>query len=58
MAIVSYAFWQRQFGGARDVVGRTMRFNDEPWQIVGVMPCHFTYPLGGIRQTAARPSRL
>ena len=52
VAIVSYAFWQRQFGGARDVVGRTMRFNDEPWQIVGVMPRHFTYPLGGIRQTA------
>jgi hypothetical protein len=47
VAILSYAFWQRQFGGARDVVGRTMRFNDEPWQIVGVMPRHFTYPLGG-----------
>ena len=52
VAILSYAFWQRQFGGARDVVGRTMQFNDEPWQIVGVMPRHFTYPLGGIRQTA------
>ncbi len=50
VAILSYAFWQRRFGGAPDVVGRTMRFNDEPWQIVGVMPRHFTYPLGGIRQ--------
>jgi len=46
VAILSYAFWQRQFAGAPDVVGRTMRFNDEPWQIVGVMPRHFTYPLG------------
>ncbi len=52
VAIVSYAFWQRQFGGAPDVVGRTIKFNDELWQIVGVMPRHFTYPLGGIRQTA------
>jgi len=51
VAILSYAFWQRQFGGAHDVVGRTIKFNDEPWQIVGVMPRHFTYPLGGIRQT-------
>jgi predicted permease len=50
VAILSYAFWQRQFGGAPDVVGRTIKFNDEPWQIVGVMPRHFTYPLGGIRQ--------
>jgi predicted permease len=51
VAILSYAFWQRQFGGAHDVVGRTIQFNDEPWQIVGVMPRHFTYPLGGIRET-------
>ena len=45
VAILSYAFWQRQFGGAHDVVGRTIQFNDQPWQIVGVMPRHFTYPL-------------
>ena len=23
----------------------------EPWQIVGVMPRHFTYPLGRVRET-------
>jgi predicted permease len=51
VAILSYALWQRQFGGAPDVVGRTMQFNDARWQIVGVMPRHFTYPLGGIRET-------
>src|SRR5512140_3510632 len=51
VAILSYALWQRQFGGAPDVVGRIMRFNDAPWQIVGVMPRHFTYPLGGVRET-------
>jgi predicted permease len=51
VAILSYALWQRQFGGAHDVIGRTMRFNDEPWQIVGVMPRHFTYPLGGVSET-------
>jgi putative ABC transport system permease protein len=60
VAILSYALWQRQFGGAPDVVGRIMRFNDEPCrrpdaacerQIIGVMPRHFTYPLGGVRET-------
>jgi putative ABC transport system permease protein len=51
VAILGYAFWHRQFGGAPDVVGRTMRFNDQSWQIVGVMPRHFTYPLDGDRET-------
>jgi len=51
VAILSYAFWQRQFGGADNVVGRTMQFNDARWQVVGVMPRHFTYPLGGARET-------
>ena len=53
VAILSYAFWQRQFGGARDVVGRKVQFNDRPWEIVGVMPRFFTYPLGGDRETDA-----
>ena len=61
VAILSYGLWQRQFAGAPDAVGRTiqiMTFNRltggssyEPWQIVGVMPRHFTYPLGRVRET-------
>jgi len=39
--VLSYGFWQQQFGGARDVIGTTVRLNGEPHEIVGVMPNGF-----------------
>jgi len=36
--ILSYGFWQRRFGGATDIVGRSVRVNSFPYTVVGVMP--------------------
>ncbi len=38
VAVISYGFWQRQFGGAPDVIGRTQNIERVPFTIVGVMP--------------------
>lgn len=35
--VVSHRFWMDQLGGAEDVVGRVLRIDDEPWEVVGVM---------------------
>ncbi len=43
-AILSYAFWQRAFGGDRSVVGSTLRVDAVPYTVVGVMPPGFEYP--------------
>ena len=51
VVILGHAYWQQQFGGAPDVVGRTLDLNEEPWQIVGVAPAGFTYPVGAARPT-------
>ena len=36
VVVLSYAFWQREFGGARDVIGRTLRVDDATVSVVGV----------------------
>ena len=38
VAIISYNFWQTRFHGDRNVLGKTIRINDEPYSIVGVTP--------------------
>lgn len=37
VAVLSDEFWRRQFGGAPDVVGRTIRVNDRPVEVIGIL---------------------
>lgn len=41
VAMISHAFWHRQFGGADDVVGRGLLLDGTPVAIIGVMPPGF-----------------
>jgi predicted permease len=42
-AILTYPLWQELYGGAEDVVGREIRVNGRPHQIVGVLPEEFLF---------------
>jgi predicted permease len=44
VAVISYGFWQRQFGGAADVVGRSLMIERVAFTIVGVTPPKFFGP--------------
>src|ERR1035438_7412646 len=41
LAVISYRFWKRNFGGERGVVGKTVRLDRHTFEIVGVTPSWF-----------------
>jgi putative ABC transport system permease protein len=44
VAIISHELWQRRFGGDPAAIGATVRLDDDPITIVGVMPRGFRHP--------------
>src|SRR5262249_33759092 len=38
IVILSYGYWQRQFGSDPDVVGRSITLNSEAYSVIGVLP--------------------
>jgi len=47
VAVVGYALWQRRYGGARSLVGRTIMVDDEKRTVVGIAPPGFEFPSKG-----------
>jgi predicted permease len=41
--ILSYGYWQRKFGGDREMLGRTVVIDFVPHQVIGVMPRDFQF---------------
>ena len=41
--VISHALWQRRFGGQRSVLGQKVFLDDEPFNIIGVMPPRFRF---------------
>jgi predicted permease len=44
VAVLSDGFWRQRFAGRRDIVGQTVRLNDEPHAIIGIMPPGIDFP--------------
>jgi predicted permease len=41
VAIISADLWQRKFGAAQDVVGKSVKLDEKSYRIVGVLPADF-----------------
>ncbi len=44
VAVIGYEMWQRRYGGDANILGRTIRLDDNPVTVVGVMPPDFRLP--------------
>jgi len=43
-AVISNGLWHREFGGAPDVIGKSMQLDNDLYTIVGVLPPGFRHP--------------
>ena len=48
-AVIGYGLWMRDFGGARDVIGRPIRLSGKTFTVVGVAPEGFHGSIRGVR---------
>jgi putative ABC transport system permease protein len=46
VVILNHSFWQRRFAGDPKIIGKALTFNGEKFEVVGVMPDRFEFPLG------------
>ena len=45
-AVIGHGLWHRRFGGDPAIVGRTITLDAEPYEVVGVAPQGFDFPMG------------
>ena len=61
VAVLSYDLWNRRFAHDPGILGQTITLDSEPYQVVGVMPSHRSFPDGNVQvwlPLAFSPDRL
>jgi len=53
VVVLGDAMWRNRFGGDPAILGRTIPLEGQSYEVIGIMPPDFAYPVG-----AARPSDL
>jgi putative ABC transport system permease protein len=51
VALLSHGYWLRRFGGSPDAIGKRIEINEQSFEVIGVMPRGFAYPVGSDKPT-------
>ncbi|HVF23668.1 MAG TPA: ABC transporter permease, partial [Pyrinomonadaceae bacterium] len=57
VAVLSYALWQRRFGGQSNIVSQDITLSGEKFTVIGVMPANFQFHIKH-RSGTGRPAEL
>ena len=49
VVVLSHRLWKEQFSGDRDIIGRSITLDSQPYTVVGVMPPGFAFPVGNTK---------
>jgi putative ABC transport system permease protein len=47
VAVLSYSLWQRHYGADPGILGKTIKLDERPYVVVGIMPPSFLFPSDG-----------
>lgn len=47
VVVLSYGLWRRSYGSDPNILGRTIKLDEQPYTVVGVMPDSFRFPFDG-----------
>ena len=49
VVVMSHGLWASEFGADPGIIGRSVRLDEEPWTVVGVMPAGFQFPSAEVK---------
>ncbi len=47
VVVLSHALWEHQYSGDAHILGKTVKLDEKPFTVIGVMPASFHFPFDG-----------